>query len=213
MGGDMFHSHQGIIKIVIAIVVYGVVLFVGDIVIKHLMSKLNYDQNPFKKTGKKNEEDYAKKQSSILGYIERFMFLTSFVAGLPQFVIAWLTFKTVVQWKRWGEENGRIFFNNFLIGNALNIIYSFMGFVVINWGVGTFTHSMRIISFIFWISILTIPYILTYIIYLTIGGFRQSISSISMDEVEVVSESTYVEVNSESSKISINKEKRNKKSG
>lgn len=41
-----------------------------------------------------------------------------------QFIGAWLTFKTLAQWKAWSKD--RVSFNRFLIGNALVLLLSFL---------------------------------------------------------------------------------------
>ncbi|HYT59201.1 MAG TPA: hypothetical protein VEL06_03465 [Haliangiales bacterium] len=61
--------------------------------------------------------------------------------GLGSMIGLWLVLKVAGQWKRWmddGDEkaerpDGRSVFNIFLIGNALTMLYSFVGFKLIQW--------------------------------------------------------------------------------
>jgi hypothetical protein len=212
MGGDMFSVHHDLVNLFLIVLIYAEVLVIGNLVIGTLMKKLNYE-NPFSKRGDKKEIDFAIKQSSILGFIERFLFLSSFLIQKPEFLIAWFTFKTVIHWKRWKEDNGRVFFNNFLIGNALNIMYSFLGYAFVKWGGKEHWFPNDFCNSILLGALLLIICLLPLFFLIGLQKRGTSKNAVSIDEVEVVSESTYVEVNSESSKISINKEKRNKKSG
>jgi hypothetical protein len=60
----------------------------------------------------------------ILGLIELYSFPVLMATGAWTVIGAWLGFKTVAQWKRWGDD--RITFNRFLIGNALVVLSSLM---------------------------------------------------------------------------------------
>ncbi len=66
-------------------------------------------------------------QVGILGAIERFLYLTSILVGKPEFIAVWLTLKTVyTSWARKKTEY-RGYYNNFIIGNGLSIIFSVSG--------------------------------------------------------------------------------------
>lgn len=63
---------------------------------------------------------------SLLGCIERFLYTTSWLVGLPEFIGLWLLIKSVGAWKR--DKQG---YNVFLIGNGLSISYGVVGGVFI----------------------------------------------------------------------------------
>lgn len=61
-----------------------------------------------------------------LGIIERILYSSAFMLGAPSWVAVWLGVKVAVQWNRWkGEE--RATYNVFLIGNAISILFGFIG--------------------------------------------------------------------------------------
>lgn len=60
----------------------------------------------------------------ILGILETASYPILIITGFWQAIGAWLTFKTLGQWKHWADH--RASFNRFLIGNALIIIMSFL---------------------------------------------------------------------------------------
>ncbi len=76
-------------------------------------------------------------QTIIIGIIERALYLTSITIGRPEFIALWLTLKTVSQSKRWSKDDvGRAVYNNFLVGNGLSILFSFVGAGFIYWTTG-----------------------------------------------------------------------------
>lgn len=61
-----------------------------------------------------------------LGIIERILYSSAFMLGAPSWVAVWLGLKVAVQWNRWkGKE--RATYNIFLIGNAISIVFGFIG--------------------------------------------------------------------------------------
>lgn len=66
----------------------------------------------------------------FLGLMNMFMYLTSFIYGKPEFIIGWLAIGTVQQISYWRNDN-KTLLNIFLIGNAMNIIFSFVSFMII----------------------------------------------------------------------------------
>ena len=77
--------------------------------------------------------------STVLGMIERIMFVGSLQFKKPEFIGVWLAFKIASQWSRWindgktdqkketAKVQGRELYNIFLTGNALSIVYSAVG--------------------------------------------------------------------------------------
>jgi protein-S-isoprenylcysteine O-methyltransferase Ste14 len=77
--------------------------------------------------------------------IERAMFLGSIQLKKPEFIGVWLAFKVASQWARWADEksagqrsksgvaHGREFYNIFLFGNALSIVFATVCAVMIEW--------------------------------------------------------------------------------
>ena len=91
-------------------------------------------------------------QPFITGFIERTLYLVSFLAGKPEFIIAWLIFKVAGGLDFWGKSNragtnkgkegnssnddsneGRRKFSNTFNGNALSILYAFVGYLIAYW--------------------------------------------------------------------------------
>jgi hypothetical protein len=83
--------------------------------------------------------------SKLLGMIERAMFVGSIQLKKPEFIGVWLVFKVASQWARWadaktagqksksGEAHGREFYNIFLFGNALSIVFAAVCAMMIKW--------------------------------------------------------------------------------
>ncbi len=80
-------------------------------------------------------------QGDALARIEGVLYVAFLQLGLGPMIGLWLVLKVAGQWKRWmddGDEktqkpDGRSVFNIFLIGNALTVLYSFVGFKLIEW--------------------------------------------------------------------------------
>lgn len=78
-------------------------------------------------------------QGDLVGAVERLLYVTSILLGRSEFIAVWLTLKTVARSPRWTEEKqikGRGLFNNFLIGNGLSIMYSFIGMAIATLALG-----------------------------------------------------------------------------
>jgi hypothetical protein len=80
-------------------------------------------------------------QGDALARIEGVLYVACLELGQSHLIGIWLVLKVAGHWKRWmddGDEgkeqpDGRSVFNIFLIGNALSILYSFVGFKLIGW--------------------------------------------------------------------------------
>jgi hypothetical protein len=80
-------------------------------------------------------------QGDALARIEGVLYVALLQLNLGNLIGVWLVLKVAGQWKRWmddGDEqthrpDGRSVFNIFLIGNALSVLYSFVGFKLIGW--------------------------------------------------------------------------------
>jgi hypothetical protein len=62
--------------------------------------------------------------SSILGLLELWSYPIMMATGAWAIIGAWLSFKTVAQWRTWREN--RFSYNRYLIGNALVVLLSLM---------------------------------------------------------------------------------------
>ena len=102
--------------------------------------------------GKSREESIGclgQWELSMVGIIERCLYLTSILVGKPEFIVAWLGIKTVV----WSFSDKDVLsslnkycslkrkYNNFLVGNGISILYAFAGFGIIQWTTGSFLPS------------------------------------------------------------------------
>jgi len=102
--------------------------------------------------GKRREESsgcLGQWEVSMVGIVERCLYLTSILVGKPEFIVAWLGIKTVV-WSLSDKDvvsssnKYRSFkrkYNNFLVGNGISILYAFAGFGIIQWTTGSFLPS------------------------------------------------------------------------
>src|SRR5438552_10732632 len=118
---------------------YGFSVFAEAILVKSLVETLwdcispNSSSNP--------EIRRHPWQGDTLARIEGVLYVAFLQLGLGQLIGIWLVLKVAGQWKRWmddGDEktqrpDGRAVFNIFLIGNALSVLYSFVGFKLIGW--------------------------------------------------------------------------------
>jgi len=48
------------------------------------------------------------------------------MVGVPEWIAVWLAMKVAVSWTRW-DAGERATYNLFLIGNALSVIFGFIG--------------------------------------------------------------------------------------
>ena len=85
--------------------------------------------------GKSYDDRPAYYQPRLVGIIERALYVMSFQIGKPEFIGLWLALKIAGQWHRWGAGSivsgrkieGRVFYNIFLVGSGLSIIYAATG--------------------------------------------------------------------------------------
>ena len=63
--------------------------------------------------------------SGMVGVVERLIYTASFVAGGWEVIGAWLVLKVAAKWQKAGEFTGAD--NVWLIGNGLNLIFSYLG--------------------------------------------------------------------------------------
>jgi hypothetical protein len=62
-----------------------------------------------------------------LGIIERILYTTAFIIGAEEWIAVWLALKVLSVLINKGKESERNRFNLLLIGNALSIIFGFIG--------------------------------------------------------------------------------------
>ena len=105
---------------------------------------------------RRKKYQYGKMQASILGIIERFLYLISFLLDFPEFIGIWFTLKMVVKWKSWSTVEGRQLFNNFLIGNGISILFSICALQIYR---STFIEN-NCESWILMVFYLSIPFLL-----------------------------------------------------
>lgn len=147
---------------------YLLCLFLGGALLQKIMYELNYSKNPFYfvelLTGEDTErKTYSLSQSSFLGIIERFFYLLALQSQLVILFPAWLALKITIQWGRWKDDkNGRVIFNNFLIGNIINIILSLTSYFSIV-SINSYQITDPLIeSIILFLAILLLPFGLIY---------------------------------------------------
>lgn len=82
----------------------------------------------------------------IIGILEVILYITSLKIGKPEFIGLWLAFKVAGRWERsriefknyqkdkeLGNLKTHAIYSIFTIGNALSILYSFVGYKIIGW--------------------------------------------------------------------------------
>jgi len=77
--------------------------------------------------------DRRNKSAKILGLVERTIYTASTYLGSPEFVGAWLVLKVAGQWGKWSEKEGRAWFNAFLVGTGISLMYGVVGGYLISW--------------------------------------------------------------------------------
>jgi protein-S-isoprenylcysteine O-methyltransferase Ste14 len=113
-------------------------------------------------------------QGDALARIEGVLYVALLQLGLGYLIGAWLILKVGGHWKRWmddGDEqmqrpDGRSVFNIFLIGNALSVLYAFVGFKLIDW------VTERNIERVIWVPLSVIAMTLAF--WAWIPGQRKS---------------------------------------
>ncbi len=113
----------------------------------------------------------------ILGCIERFIYTTSIVFGVKEFIPAWLVIKVASRWSRWDgskdssiskgnkeEFRGRGIYQLYLVGTGLSLIYGALGGQTIIWisngdicfakiaNIVVFSLSLVILGSLMWIG-------------------------------------------------------------
>lgn len=71
--------------------------------------------------------------AAYVGLIERILYVASLQSGAPEFIGIWLALKVAGGWKRWSER--RKIFQVFLIGSGFSVLYSVVGFRMIQWDI------------------------------------------------------------------------------
>jgi len=123
MGNWAHGMEEWILGIVGVIIAYGFAVLVGHWMIRSVMRELregceNKDRDPTSPPGRSH--------SAAIGCVERALYVTALLMGLPQFIGLWLIIKTAAQWHKW--KDNRWVFNLFLIGNGLSIGFAGAGY-------------------------------------------------------------------------------------
>ena len=84
-------------------------------------------------------------RAGVVGMVERALYTTSWLLGVPEFIAIWLAFKVAGQWDRWKQDwsskaradelkakrdPARATYAGYLIGNALSIAFGITGALV-----------------------------------------------------------------------------------
>jgi len=118
---------------------YAFALVVGGIMVKNVVDVMWERLVP---GGAKNKQLRPNaRQTQALGHVERVLYVALFQAHSGLLVGLWLAIKMIGKWTRWSEcgdekaqkPSGQAIFNIFLLGNALSILYAFVGFKMVQW--------------------------------------------------------------------------------
>ena len=106
-------------------------LVVGDLCLTLLMSEMR------KLIGQKPSK--SEWQPHVTGYVERTLYIISFLVEKPEFIAAWLLFKVAAGLKYFEPEQdgdkhtGRKRYSNTFTGSAISILYATVGYLIIVW--------------------------------------------------------------------------------
>jgi hypothetical protein len=81
---------------------YFFAVFISDFFVRHIVSDLWKDLGATKRH--KDPIRPSSLHPQIVGLIERFLYVSSILIGVPEFIGIWLAIKVGGQWKRWSEE-------------------------------------------------------------------------------------------------------------
>lgn len=116
-----------------AYVLYGLSVVAISVLIRVALSALRASEQPKKKrhafvdifhgfpSDSQVEPDYW--QPTLLGVLELSVYPILLASGKPEFIGAWLLFKTIPRFGSW--EKHRNIYQRFLIGNALVLVFSY----------------------------------------------------------------------------------------
>ncbi len=166
------HSFWQLISAIVGLV-YG--LLIAHFLISCLVNKF-YDFNKMDENGKINtrspkRDKLARIQSATLGAIERCLYLIALLFGQIGFIPIWISLKTAVLWSKWRAKEGRRSFNNFLIGNGLNLFFSFVSFAMIHLSI----HIEKTKSFIIYLSLLVVSLTITIVPIIVLSCQKENI--------------------------------------
>ena len=155
-----------------SVIGYGFSVFAEAILVKSLVETLWDCIAPQSSSNPQNRPPLW--QGDALARIEGVLYVAFLQLGLGNLIGVWLVLKVAGHWKRWvddGDEqtqrpDGRSVFNIFLIGNALTVLYSFVGFKLIGW-----IQAERVLQ-VCWVSLSVIA--LTLGFWAWIPGQRKS---------------------------------------
>ncbi len=80
----------------------------------------------------KNPDKPGEWTAQVVGIVERVLYVSAFLYGFPEFIAVWFGAKVAGNWHKW-QKHRREYFQPFLIGNGLSILYSFIGKQMIVW--------------------------------------------------------------------------------
>jgi hypothetical protein len=102
--------------------------------------------------------DQHNPSAKILGLVERCIYTISIYIQRPEFIGAWLVLKVAGQWGKRSDKAGRAWFNPFLIGTGISLIYGAVGGYLISWIEGrdwqhAFTVPLTLIGASIWLML------------------------------------------------------------
>ena len=105
-----------------------------------------------------------------VGWLERFLYTATILAGFPEFVAIWLALKVAGQWERWkidvgtptGEDphRARATYAVYLLGNGISVLYGGLGAMVFKWiRHGEFLVSLSAVGSLVFLNFLLYRYV------------------------------------------------------
>lgn len=71
-------------------------------------------------------------QPTVMGLIERTLYMSALTYGRGEFIAVWLGLKVAGGWQRWQEpKSGRYLYSRSLFGSGLSVLYALAGFLIV----------------------------------------------------------------------------------
>jgi hypothetical protein len=123
---------------------YFISLYIGGSIVKKTISRSWVLMD--------NDEDELKVRkkfvwaTELVGHLERFIYTTSIIFGVKEFIAVWLVLKLSSQWTKWGGEKNpfnpqgndtiyksRATYQIFILGTGLSLVYGVLGGQITIW--------------------------------------------------------------------------------
>jgi hypothetical protein len=117
---------------------YGISLLGGHVFTKSVNNWMRREKDITLRTHKIEIEKNVPNKALmpwLVGVTERFLYTTALLERKPEFIGLWLGLKFAGNWRNWDPQkaNGWGNVNIFLAGNAMSLIFAYLGAKIIQW--------------------------------------------------------------------------------